>query len=56
MERLIGPKQASFVPNRQIVDNIIIAQKITHSMRNAQGNKKSLAIKVDLEKAYDRIK
>lgn len=30
---LISPHQPSFVPERQIKDNIIVAQKILHTMR-----------------------
>lgn len=50
---LIGPHQTRFVPSRHIIDNIIIAQEMIHSMRRKNGNKGFMAIKVDLEKAYD---
>lgn len=52
---LIGPNQCSFIPGRQINDNIIIAQEITHSMKTKTGKKGLVAIKIDLEKAYDRL-
>ena len=52
---LIGPRQTSFVPGRHIIDNIVVAQEVVHSMRKKTGKKGFMAIKVDLEKAYDRI-
>lgn len=53
--RIITPKQTGFVAGRNITDNIIIAQEVIHSMRSNQKNKKWMAIKIDLEKAYDRV-
>lgn len=55
MGKLVNPCQSSFVPNRQSRDNIIVAQEIFHSMRRKKGKKGWMAIKIDLEKAYDRL-
>lgn len=55
MEDLVSPHQCSFVPNRHSSDNIIIAQEVIHSMRSKKGAKGWMAIKIDLEKAYDRL-
>ena len=52
---LIGPHQMSFVPGHHITENIIVAQEIIHSMRRKKGRQGFMAIKVDLEKAYDRL-
>lgn len=52
---LIGLEQSSFVPGRQITNNVIIYQEALHSMRNKKGNVGWMAWKIDLEKAYDRI-
>lgn len=38
-----------------LADNIIIAKEVVQSMRTKKGNKSLLAIKVDMEKAYDKI-
>lgn len=56
MTRLVGPCHSSFVPNRQSGDNIVAAQEIFHSIRKKIGSIWWMAIKVDLEKAYDRLK
>lgn len=52
---LISPTQCSFILGRHRSDNIIISQEIIHSMANKRGKKGFMAIKVDLEKAYDRL-
>ncbi|XP_028786509.1 uncharacterized protein LOC114742412 [Neltuma alba] len=52
---MISPTQCSFIPSRHSSDNIIVAQEVVHSMRIKQGYKGFMAIKIDLEKAYDRV-
>nr|KYP71396.1 Retrovirus-related Pol polyprotein LINE-1 [Cajanus cajan] len=56
MKDLVGPNQCSFVLDRHSSDNIIITQEVVHSMRNKKGKVGWMAIKIDLEKAYDRLK
>ncbi|KAL4298891.1 hypothetical protein AHAS_Ahas17G0046200 [Arachis hypogaea] len=51
----ISPAQSSFIPGRKIQDNIIIAHEIIHSMRKSAAKHGHMAIKIDLEKAYDRL-
>lgn len=48
--------QTSFVPGRQITDNIVIVQEVIHTMRRKQGGKGYMTLKIDFEKAYDRLK
>lgn len=55
LPQLIGPHQTSFVPGRHIIENIIVAQETIHSMRKKSGKRGQMAIKVDLEKVYDRL-
>ncbi|GAU39340.1 hypothetical protein TSUD_60910 [Trifolium subterraneum] len=40
---------------RTIHHNIIVAQEMVHSMAKMKGNKMFMSIKIDLEKAYDRL-
>lgn len=56
MKDLICEEQSSFIQGRQIVDNIVIIQEAIHLMRSHFGKLGIMAIKVDLEKAYDRFK
>ncbi|XP_056697578.1 uncharacterized protein [Spinacia oleracea] len=53
---VISPTQCSFVPRRQITNNIIIVQEMLHTMRKKQGRTGFMAIKIDFEKAYDRLR
>ncbi|KAG7559018.1 Reverse transcriptase zinc-binding domain [Arabidopsis thaliana x Arabidopsis arenosa] len=56
MCKLIGPAQSSFIPGRLSTDNIVIVQEAVHSMRRKKGRKGWMLLKLDLEKAYDRIR
>lgn len=56
MMKLIGPAQSSFIPGRLSTDNIVIVQEAVHSMRRKKGKKGWMLLKLDLEKAYDRIR
>lgn len=55
MDKLTGPEQSSFIPGRSTTDNILIAQEVLHSLRKRKGCSAGFVLKVDLEKAYDRI-
>ena len=56
LSNLISPMQSNFVPGRQITDNVIIMQEVIHSMRRKTGATGWMAIKLDLEKAHDRLR
>ena len=53
---LIHPFQASFIPGRKASDNIILVQEIIHSMNTSKSKVGNMAIKINLEKAFDRLK
>lgn len=50
---LVSPLQTAFVPSKNGVDNAIIVQELVHSMSRKKGTEATMAIKIDLEKAYD---
>lgn len=52
---LVSPLQTAFVPGRKGVDNVVIVQELVHSMSKRRGKMGVMAIKIDLEKAYDRL-
>ncbi|KAE8694600.1 hypothetical protein F3Y22_tig00110777pilonHSYRG00077 [Hibiscus syriacus] len=57
-EELLWLKKSScqwITEGRNITDNILVGQEVIHSMRHKRGKTKWMMIKVDLEKAYDRI-
>lgn len=53
---IISPYQTGFVPTRSIHENIVVAQEMVHSMNKMRGKTGFFAIKVDLAKAYDRLR
>lgn len=55
LDKLVSPLQSAFVPGRRSVDNAIVVQEIIHTISNKKGRVGYMAIKVDLEKAYDKI-
>ncbi|XVF22870.1 hypothetical protein REPUB_Repub12eG0208500 [Reevesia pubescens] len=52
---IIHPTQSSFVHGRSSTDNIVVLQEAVHSLNKMKGAKGGLIMKVDLEKAYDRV-
>ena len=52
---MVSPLQTAFVPGRKGLDNMIIVQELIHTMSTKKGSQEYMAIKIDLEKAYDRL-
>jgi hypothetical protein len=55
MGNLVSPFQVAFVPGRRGLDNVVIAQELIHSIHRKKGRMGQLILKLDLEKAYDRL-
>ena len=55
LDKLISPVQAAFVPRRKGLDNTIIVQEVIHSISKKKGEVGYMALKIDLEKAYDKL-
>lgn len=51
---LISMEQGGFVKGRQIVDGIVVAIEVVHSM--ASSKEKAMFIKLDMSKAYGRVR
>lgn len=56
LNRIVSPTQSSFLPGRSTMDNIIIVQELIHTSNKKKGRKGGMIIKLDLAKAYDRIR
>jgi len=52
---VIDPCQAGFVLGSQTSDNIILAQEIIRTLVRKRGQVGYVALKLDLEKAYDKL-
>ena len=55
LHKLISPTQAAFIPGRWIAENQIIVQEILHSFKTRKVKSGLMAVKIDLQKAYDRV-
>ena len=52
---LISPFQTAFVTSRRGLDNVVIAQELIYSLGWKKGKMGFMVIKIDLEKAFDRL-
>lgn len=50
---MIHPSQSVFIPNRAIMDNVIINHKVITYLNTKKGRKGFMAVKVDMSKVYD---
>ncbi|OMO86377.1 reverse transcriptase [Corchorus capsularis] len=55
LKELINPVQGAFLPGRRASDNIIIVQEALNSAYYSQAKDGWVCIKIDLEKAFDRL-
>lgn len=57
LPNLVSQQQSAFIEGRQIHDNIIIAHEVFHYIKHKKkGTKALMALKLDLSKAYDRVR
>ncbi|XP_056695804.1 uncharacterized protein [Spinacia oleracea] len=56
LPEVISENQSAFVPGRLITNNALIALELFHTMkRRSKGRKGTIAMKLDMSKAYDRV-
>ena len=55
LSKIISPLQGAFAPGRLINDNIMQAHEIMHYFKKKKGKMGYMAVKLDIEKAYDRL-
>lgn len=56
IDDLISQNQGAFIRNRNITENIIITHEILRFMRLNKNEEYQMTIKIDMSKAYDRVK
>ena len=55
LHKIISPLQSAFVPKRNIQDNTILAHQLLHSFKSKRGKGGFMFLKMDMEKAFDRM-
>jgi hypothetical protein len=55
LHKIISPTQSAFLKGRSIHDNTILAHELFHSMKRKKGNGGLMAVKLDMEKAFDSM-
>ncbi|KAL0454592.1 UNVERIFIED_CONTAM: hypothetical protein Slati_0798400 [Sesamum latifolium] len=57
LDTIISPSQSAFVPGRLITDNILLAFELNHFLNSkTKGGQSYMALKLDVSKAYDKVK
>jgi ribonuclease HI len=55
LHHFISPFQSAFVPSRNIQDNSILVHELFNSINSKRGRGGLMAVKIDMEKAFDRM-
>ena len=55
LNKIISPLQGAFAPGRLINDNIMLAHEIMYCFKKKKGETSYMAVKLDMEKVYDRL-
>lgn len=55
MDKIIPQTQSSFIRGHQTTDNILATQEIIHSLRTTKRKNGAMVVKIDFEKAFDKI-
>jgi hypothetical protein len=55
LHKIVSPVQSAFLKGRSIHDNTILAHELFHSMKQKKGNGGLMALKLDMEKAFDSM-
>ena len=55
LPKLVAPNQSAFIPGQWIVENEVVVQEMLHTFKRSKAKGGLLAVKLDLQKTYDRI-
>lgn len=55
LRKIISPNQSTFVPGRWMGETTLMVNKVIHAMKKHKGIKVIVGIKMDLQKAYDKV-
>ena len=55
LHKIISPCQSAFIPGRWIAENQVVVHELLHSFKVRKVKSGFMALKLDLQKAYDRF-
>ena len=55
LDKIISPTPSTFIPNIWIAENQVIIQELLHGFKTWRPKARLMAIKLDLQKTYDRV-
>jgi hypothetical protein len=55
LQKVVSPSQLAFLKGRYIHDNTDLAHELFHSLKQKKGNGGLMALKLDMEKAFDSM-
>ena len=55
LPEIISPLQSTFVPNKSIQDNTILAHELLHTFKEKRVKRGLMFLKMDMEKAFDKM-
>ena len=55
LHKIISPCQSAFIPGRWIAENQVVVHELLHSFKSRKVKNGFMALKLDLQKAYDRV-
>jgi hypothetical protein len=56
LNRYISVEQSTFIADRSIIDNVMVAMETIHHMKcKVKGKVGEVALKIDISKTYDRV-
>lgn len=56
LSKFVSEEQSAFVEGQSILNNVLLDFETIHALnRKTKGSKRELALKIDINKAYDRM-
>ncbi|WOL13567.1 hypothetical protein Cni_G22337 [Canna indica] len=55
LPKLVSLDQSAFIKGRSIHDDILVAQELAHSMYGSKGKNPYILVRIDIEKAFDKL-
>ncbi|KAI0519721.1 hypothetical protein KFK09_007180 [Dendrobium nobile] len=56
IDKMVYEEQAAFIPGRSISEHCLLAQEIFHKFKLSKNRKGLMALKLDMEQAYDNVR